>query len=113
VTAVADADRNVYVQYAPVADKFADRLHIARGTLLGNTTGDGYLAPPGQMTQAQRDRLITIGWAADDDGTQAAGNFWRYFHPPLDAEAMATVGIQALIEGYACDPPSELQIRTA
>jgi len=113
VTAVADADRNVYVQFAPVADMFADRLRIPRGTLVGNATGEAYLTPAGQMTPVQHDRLIALGWLADDDGTQAGGNFWRYWHPPVDPGAIALVGIGALIDGYGIAAPPELQIRGA
>jgi hypothetical protein len=108
ITAIADSDRNVYVQFTPIDDKVADRLRIPRGTLSGESTGDAYLTRPAEVTPAQRDRLIALGWAAE-----SGGNFSRYWHPPLDLGVVAQAGIQALIDGYGSNPPPKLLIHGA
>ena len=113
LVAVADERRNVYVQFALLDYRLADRLGAPRGTLIGEATGADFLDPPGGFAPGGHDALLRAGWLAETDPRgSGSGNLSRRWSPPYDLAAIADEAVAALADGYGIAPPAELDLRT-
>jgi hypothetical protein len=102
ITATADAARNVYVQFVLASD----------GTLTGETTGAGFLVPPGSLPAASFATLAALGWTIGTE-SDGSGNFSRRWTPPYELATVAAEGMRALAEAYGIAPLPALQVSSA